>query len=184
MKDKSYVKDHILETTKQMLLEGYDLEAITVRKIATKANVAIGLINYHFKNKETLLKLSVENIIDELTQRVISSLDVSHKTPKDKLTAFLMEISRAVLAFEALTKLILYRDLTSEGFSTPMFLLPFLRDLRPDLDEMDRRLLSIQIVAPLQYMFLKKNDLEHYLGSQDFQVLIERHLESLNLWEA
>ncbi|MGO1033510.1 TetR/AcrR family transcriptional regulator, partial [Clostridioides difficile] len=38
-----------------LLNEVDDIEEITVRKIAERANVGVGLINYHFKTKDNLL---------------------------------------------------------------------------------------------------------------------------------
>ena len=50
------VKEHIIEVTTDLILqyEG-DTDRITARMIAGKADIALGLINYHFGSKENLI---------------------------------------------------------------------------------------------------------------------------------
>lgn len=53
----------------QALIETSDgnVQEITTRMIAEKANVGIGLINYHFQTKERLIELCVQNMIHHVT---------------------------------------------------------------------------------------------------------------------
>ncbi len=44
-------RERIIEVTLNLLNEVDDIEEITVRKIAERANVGVGLINYHFKQR-------------------------------------------------------------------------------------------------------------------------------------
>ena len=41
-----------------------NLEKVTIREIASLGNWSVGLINYHFKNKENLIKICVNKIIE------------------------------------------------------------------------------------------------------------------------
>ncbi|MDU4879985.1 MAG: TetR/AcrR family transcriptional regulator, partial [Clostridioides difficile] len=63
-------RERIIEVTLNLLNEVDDIEEITVRKIAERANVGVGLINYHFKTKDNLLSTAIgdvmSNIIAEL----------------------------------------------------------------------------------------------------------------------
>lgn len=46
-------KDKIIKVTIDMLNEVGEPDKITIREIAKRAKVGVGLINYHFKQKKT-----------------------------------------------------------------------------------------------------------------------------------
>ena len=51
-------KETIIQTTIALIEEkGEDLDNIIVREISKKAGVGLGLVNYHFGNKEKLFGL-------------------------------------------------------------------------------------------------------------------------------
>lgn len=56
-------RDRILEAAISLLLETKDFDSLTVRAIAERADVGIGLINYHFKDKESLVRLAVRTFV-------------------------------------------------------------------------------------------------------------------------
>ena len=50
-------KEAIIQATIALLREnGENLEAITVREICKSADVGLGLVNYHFGNKDNLIE--------------------------------------------------------------------------------------------------------------------------------
>jgi AcrR family transcriptional regulator len=49
-------KDRIIEAAVDLMLESSDPTAITVRAIAERSRVGVGLINYHFGEKENLIR--------------------------------------------------------------------------------------------------------------------------------
>jgi AcrR family transcriptional regulator len=63
------IKEKIISTTIS-LIERSDglLENITVRDIAQKADVAVGLINYHFGSKKNLIEICVQRIISHVME--------------------------------------------------------------------------------------------------------------------
>lgn len=57
-------KEKIIEKTIELIRESNGLkENITIRKIAEKAKVGVGLINHHFGTKENLIEECVQRII-------------------------------------------------------------------------------------------------------------------------
>jgi AcrR family transcriptional regulator len=56
-------RERILEATISLLIETKDFGSLTVRAIAEKADVGVGLVNYHFKDKESLVRLAVRTFI-------------------------------------------------------------------------------------------------------------------------
>jgi AcrR family transcriptional regulator len=63
MKAKN-TKQLIIEQTILLMKEtGGDVECLTMRKIAEKANIGVGLINHYFESKDKLIEICVQNII-------------------------------------------------------------------------------------------------------------------------
>lgn len=69
MQNHPNIKEKIISTTIS-LIERSDglLENITVRDIAQKADVAVGLINYHFGSKKNLIEICVQRIISHVME--------------------------------------------------------------------------------------------------------------------
>lgn len=67
MNKSENVKNQIIEVTTE-LIEQYNggTKNITARMIAEKANIGLGLINYHFGSKEKLITECVQRIIGQV----------------------------------------------------------------------------------------------------------------------
>lgn len=60
-------KEAIMQTTIELIEEkGEHMEEITVREICKRASVGLGLVNYHFGNKDKLIELCVERMINRI----------------------------------------------------------------------------------------------------------------------
>jgi len=79
------VKDRILDATIELIGQCASIENVTIRDIAAKAGVGVGLINYHFQTKENLINQCVQKIIGN----TINKFDELYKSlilePVDKL---------------------------------------------------------------------------------------------------
>lgn len=68
----------IRETISLIQGMGGDVEKITIRKIADKSNVGIGLINHYFKSKDDLLEICVQKIITGVITSFKPRVDVGN----------------------------------------------------------------------------------------------------------
>lgn len=67
MKKSEELKGKIIEAATELIINSDgDIQKITTRNIAEKANVGVGLINYHFQTKENLIELCVQRIIENV----------------------------------------------------------------------------------------------------------------------
>ena len=183
MKNASEVKSHILKTTVWMLENGFETDVMTVRKIAMKANVSIGLINYHFGSKEALLLMATNQIIDRVAaQENLLLMDMS-LPPKARLRKFLMDVSSIVVRYDAFSKSLLRQEVLSDSFYTPNYILNILREIQPDASDEALKWLSIVVVAPLQYVFLKESGFKAYMETDVMitPAFIDEHLSVLGL---
>lgn len=64
------IKEKIIQTSTALLLEsGGKPEHITIRAIAARAGIGIGLVHYHFGSKEKLIETCVQRIIQDVILR-------------------------------------------------------------------------------------------------------------------
>ncbi len=96
MRFKNYLQPENVNATEdnitalQILDAAYDLfvergyRAVTLRDVASRANVNLGLIPYYFQSKENLAKRVCQDIFEELFQKV-QKMDLSGLTNAEKL---------------------------------------------------------------------------------------------------
>lgn len=71
-------KNAIMRATIELIEEnGEHLQDITVRQICKRAGVGLGLVNYHFGNKDKLIELCVEHMINGMIEQF---QDIREKT--------------------------------------------------------------------------------------------------------
>lgn len=64
-------------------------EGLSVRRIAARAGVSIGLINHHFPNKDALVAESYRQFSRELSQGFQSAVDRAPRAARARLSAFI-----------------------------------------------------------------------------------------------
>lgn len=78
------IKEKLIDTTVDLIKEkNGDVDKITVREIAKRAGVGIGLINYHFQSKKHLVEICVQKMIGEVIS--LSKPDMAGLSPIEKL---------------------------------------------------------------------------------------------------
>jgi len=78
------VKEKLIEVTIDLIKEtDGEVDKITIRDIAKRAGVGIGLINYHFQSKKNLLDICVQKIISGVIAQ--SNPDMAQLSPMERL---------------------------------------------------------------------------------------------------
>lgn len=78
------IKDRIINATIDLIKEtNGSVDEITIREIAKRAEVGVGLINYHFTSKNNLVDICVQKIISGVIKQ--SKPDMEQLTPIEKL---------------------------------------------------------------------------------------------------
>jgi len=178
-----YVKEHILKTTVEMLEDGFDAEVITIRKIAYKANVSVGLINYHYGSKDELLLIATNQVIDRVAVSENTLLMDMSLSPKERLRKFLIGMTEIVIRHETFSKIMIRQEILSSSFATPNHILSILKEIQPMATESSLKWLSIVVVAPMQYIFLKESGFSAYMETEIkiTPEFIDKHLSALGL---
>lgn len=116
-------KDKIINTTYRLMLNNDDISSITVRMIAAEADVNVALVNYHFKNKDTLFNEVINQILIR-AKEFFSILDDETKPTKQRLFDFLIQYQQHLAKHK---KFIYYLFSSKQTFPTQMTYIKFLR---------------------------------------------------------
>lgn len=165
MEKSETVKERILTVT-TALIDQYDGDTahITARMIAEKANVGLGLINYHFGSKENLITQCVQRIIGNVVAEF--HMTECYETDKERLTACATDVFEFLFAHPAISRISILGDLqsytvtcnsiyTQRGFSSKM---------THDVSDADRPLLAFLLTAAMQTAFLGGAAMQQLLG--------------------
>jgi AcrR family transcriptional regulator len=157
-------KEKLIHAVLNLLEAGIDPEEMTTRQIASEAEMAHGLINYHFGSKEAILKQAVSQIIQ---QEVGSVEDQNYQVSslRERLLTLLMTQSQMGMNYEALLRFDTKLDI-HQGCKEPiMSIMPLLRKHYGNKrNEEELLLLAAQIMQPLQLFFSSPELLQDHLG--------------------
>lgn len=160
--DDRQTKERIIEAATALIKQHGSAESVTMRDIAARAGVGVGLINYHFQTKEHLLAVCVQRIIS----RVIDGFEPMYKAlngmpPLDKLKTLFKSTAAFLSAQPGLSQTSIVTDLVSPaaGDNTTQTIavyVPVVREACPGVPdgEVFRKLHTI--VSAVQAAFLRR----------------------------
>ena len=157
-------KEAIIQATIDLIEEkGERMDFITVREICKKANVGLGLVNYYFENKDNLISLCVEKIINEIVKKFAEiSEHTKDFTPFEKLE-YLGNITFDFLFDRyAVSKISILTDMQSpkaddNTHRTYSAYLPLVSACRPDWDEGKVKRMTYCLITTMQQAFLRSD---------------------------
>ncbi|NLM19412.1 MAG: TetR/AcrR family transcriptional regulator [Clostridiaceae bacterium] len=172
VQNHSCIKEKIIETT-ILLIKTSDglVENITIREIAQKADVAVGLINYHFGSKNRLIEICVQRIISQV-MKTFSGIENSEKNQpashqnKSDMTSFITSVFTFLLNNPEISKISMLADLTqpnAESNSSVSYKAIF-KALPATEQENVRKLKAFMLLASIQSAFLNRQIIDQLLG--------------------
>ena len=155
------VKEKIIEATMNLISESNgNIEEISIRLIAEKVNIGIGLINYHFQTKEKLIEVSVDRIIRNVINAFRPEIPPTLSTPIDKLKFKVKMVFDFYVNYPAVSRISILSDMTNplDEDNTIKGLL----DCSQTADgllipEKQRFLLCFTLISVMQTLFLRKD---------------------------
>jgi AcrR family transcriptional regulator len=158
-------RTRIMKAAIEILDEVTDVDKITVRQVAERANVGIGLINYHFKTKDNLLSIAVSDVMAKIATGFITADNYSDLQPIPKIKIMLKELYSFAERHEKLLQFTLTRSVLNGDMQTPLFLIPVLREIfKEQKDEIHLRIIALQILLPIQVTAICPSAFHLYSG--------------------
>jgi AcrR family transcriptional regulator len=162
--DEADARERILLATVALLNEEQDPERLTVRQIAARAGVAVGAINYHYQSRDRLLNEAVNTLMREEADRWSAAAEADEADPEARLRALLRQTALIGLRYPRLLEVSVRYELAQGRFSVAEMILPLLRAIAPRAGETRLRLTAVQLVASLQIMFLRRDEIRRFAG--------------------
>lgn len=164
-------KEAIIQATTDLIQEkGEQIGEITVREICRKAEVGLGLVNYHFGNKDTLIELCVERMVNGIVE---SFHDLQENTTGLSPVEKLEYLGNMTLTFlfdhAAVSRISILSDMRAPGENnnthrTYCAYLPLVAACRPDWDSATVERRTFCLIAAMQQAFLRHRDIRQSLG--------------------
>ena len=157
-------KDKIIEVTIQLINEnGGDISKVTARKIAERAQVGLGLINYHFGSKDTLITECVQKIISNVIgcfqpQNIEYSSDPI-EADKERLTYWASQVFEFLYANKSVSAISILGDMKNNlrESNTLNTQIGFEGAIKSDISEARKNLILFMLVSSMQEAFLQDN---------------------------
>lgn len=157
-------RERILKAAMELLDKEKDAGKITVRLIAEKAGVGIGLINYHFRSKEKLLNEAVGTTMAGMAEE-LKKLGSGAGSPVDKLKQMLKQLSDFAIRYQKHMRISIEYEILQGDMQVPVYILPVLREIYGrEKDERELRLIAFTIITGMQVMYMKTEAFYKYSG--------------------
>lgn len=159
------IKDRIIQATTELIgeYEG-DIKSITARRIAQKAGVGLGLINYHFGSKENLITACVQRIIGDVVAGF--RMEQAFQTDKERLTAWATHVFHFLFTHPAICRISILGDFQdyTKNCNSVCTQYGLMRALREDIADADKPILIFMLTAAMQTAFLGSETAGQLLG--------------------
>ncbi|GIO37244.1 TetR family transcriptional regulator [Paenibacillus antibioticophila] len=167
MVPRNDAKKAIVDATIELIQEsGGNIEELTVRTIAERSNVGIGLINYHFQTKENLIEVSVQQIIGEVISKFKPDMN-GNLNRIEQLKNVVKSVADFLAGNPSVARISILGDFkTPKTFDNTMQTVKgfglSLKDV--NFPDKDKTLLMFMITSVLQTVFLRRELSEELFG--------------------
>lgn len=160
------MREQILHAVRELIQSGTDINKITVRTIAGKAGVGVGLINYHFGSKDNLMEEVLAQIMAETAKQYLAQVLADETvTNRDKLKELIKSLYLLSVKYENIIKFLIIRCLQRGDMGAEMSILPILKQIfGEDRNEIEIRIMAMQIIKPIQAAGLCPGSFRVYSG--------------------
>lgn len=185
-------KEELLQTTIVLINENHgDVDKVTIRDITSRSGVSVGLINYHFGNKDSLIATCVDRIIDKVVHQFRPDMEVGRDLPafeagKARLIDAATKVFDFYFLYPSVSRISILNDHTklTEKSNTYFAIQGFSSIIgNAILDQKKKELLSFTLVSSMQVTFLRAFENPKFLD-YDFTLKEERDRYIQNLVHA
>ena len=165
MKNVNDVKEKIIKVTTNLIEQNDgNIKSITTRIIAEKADVGLGLINYHFGSKENLITTCVQRIIGKVIMGF--NMEKQYVTDKERLIAWATYVFDFLFEHSGISRISILGDLQNYTMECNSVYSQrgFMFAITQEIEYIDKALLSFILTAAMQTAFLSGTVATELLG--------------------
>lgn len=155
-------REAIMQAATSLINEkGERIDEITVREICKRANVGLGLVNYHFGNKDKLIELCVERMVNGIVEHFCSLQEkTAGMTPFEKLNYLGGMTLDFLFEHYAVSRISMLSDMSApkdddNTHRTYLAYLPLVSACRPDWEEATLKRKTFCLIAAMQQLLLR-----------------------------
>ena len=181
MKEDLQAKERIIEAATQLIKESGHPEQVTIREVAARAAVGVGLVNYHFQTKENLINQCIQRIISKVIDQfepLSQSLDLEPAAKLRYLAKVNLDflINNAGFSRTSITTDMLSPHSGDNTMQTTKAYLPLLHEVcGKGIADSEILFLFHMLISTVQSAFLRKDVLSEVMGI-DLSVKSQRDL--------
>lgn len=165
MGNESEARDRIIQATIELLKEVSEVENVTVRIIAQRANVGVGLINYHFHSRDNLLSIAIGSLMAKMAIDLREEQSVNEDSPTDRIRKMLKTLYSFGEKHEKLIQFLLTHGIVNGDMDAALYLVPMLKEIfGSQKDEIQLRIIALQILLPIQVASISPSAFHHFTG--------------------
>ncbi len=159
-------KEKILHAAMELITEGNGDQQITMRQIASRADVNLALVNYHYKSKENLLSQVVGTIMGDLIAQ--TTQDITGTDALTRLKDMLLATADAAFKLGNVSRIAILMELKAGCRNSCELVTPLLKEILPDCDNSDISIIALQIMMPFHHIVVDPVLYGNYLYTDFF----------------
>ncbi len=188
------IKEKILEAAISLIQQSDGLpENITVRDIASKAGVAVGLINYHFGSKKKLIEACVQRMISEVMKDFFKTQEEKHTAQgaeynRSDFSVSTVSVFSYLVSHPEISKISMLSDFSDPALSSnsAASYKAIYGSIKGDENEDVKKVKAFMLLATMQSAFLNRGVSKELLGfdlnsKEDFSRFFQCAVKLLNL---
>jgi AcrR family transcriptional regulator len=162
---RTEAKQRLVRVTVELLRDSPDPSNVTVRQIAARAEVGIGLINYYFGSRDSLINEAIGMLISEKVEPYLNESLASAQTPMERLVELVVASGEVAALYPQYAETSLVYTLMHEKMDVPAMILPLLRGiLGENRPELEIRWMAYSLIVTTQAMFIHRRELQVFVG--------------------
>jgi AcrR family transcriptional regulator len=161
---KEDVREKIIAATIELLEEHNDAGLLTMRMIAEKAGVGLGLINYHFKTREALINDAIGQMMFHAVKPHLAIPSDTEGDPREAIRAIFMATSDIGMRY-ALGRFAVQYAMLQGNMEVPAMIVPLVRQFYGKRkDDLEIRLIAFSMVTVMQVAYIRSDAFRLYAG--------------------
>jgi AcrR family transcriptional regulator len=161
---KTDIREQIMQATIDLLGDQNDTDRITMRQIAEKAGVGLGLINYHFKTRDALINEAIGEMMFHAAKPYFSIPSSVQENPAEAIKAIFRATAEIGIRY-SLARFTVQYALLQGNMEVPALIVPLIRQyFGSSKTDLEIRLMAFSMVTAIQVAYIRSDAFRLFAG--------------------